>query len=45
MKDDPQFAGKVIPTCDKPLGHDRRGGHRMRKARQDHLHLDRHGRQ
>jgi hypothetical protein len=30
MKDDPEFAGKVILSCDKPLGHDRRGGHRMR---------------
>jgi hypothetical protein len=30
MKDDLEFAGKVILTCDKPLGHDRRGGHRMR---------------
>lgn len=30
MADDPEFAGKVILTCDKPLGHDRRGGHRMR---------------
>lgn len=30
MKDDPEFAGKVILTCDKPLGHDRRGPHRMR---------------
>lgn len=30
MKDDPEFAGKVLLTCDKPLGHDRRGGHRMR---------------
>lgn len=30
MKDDPEFAGKVMLTCDKPLGHDRRGPHRMR---------------
>jgi hypothetical protein len=30
MKDDPEFAGKIILTCDKPLGHDRRGPHRMR---------------
>lgn len=32
MKDDPEFAGKIILTCDKPLGHDRRGPHRMRNA-------------
>ncbi|HEX9088219.1 MAG TPA: hypothetical protein VF867_11890 [Arthrobacter sp.] len=30
MKDDPEFAGKVILTCDKTPGHDRRGPHRMR---------------
>lgn len=30
MKDDPEFAGKVVLSCDKPLGHDLRGGHRMR---------------
>lgn len=30
MKDDTELAGKVILTCDKPLGHDRRGPHRMR---------------
>jgi hypothetical protein len=29
-KDNPELAGKVVLTCDKPLGHDRRGGHRMR---------------
>ncbi|QOD06010.1 hypothetical protein [Pseudarthrobacter sp. BIM B-2242] len=32
MADDPEYAGKVILTCDKPLGHDRRGPHRMRNA-------------
>lgn len=25
-----EFAGKIMLTCDKPLGHDRRGPHRMR---------------
>jgi hypothetical protein len=32
MKEDPEVAGKVVLTCDKPLGHDRRGPHRMRNA-------------
>lgn len=32
MADDPEYAGKIILTCDKPLGHDRRGPHRMRNA-------------
>ncbi|QOT19596.1 hypothetical protein [Paenarthrobacter sp. YJN-5] len=32
MVDDPELAGKIILTCDKPLNHDRRGGHRMRNA-------------
>lgn len=27
---DTELAGKIMLTCDKPLGHDRRGGHRMR---------------
>jgi hypothetical protein len=30
MKDSPEFAGKIILTCDKSLNHDRRGPHRMR---------------
>jgi hypothetical protein len=30
MPDNPEFAGKLMLTCDKPLGHDRRGPHRMR---------------
>lgn len=30
MKGDPEFAGKVMLSCDKPSGHDRRGPHRMR---------------
>lgn len=30
MQDDPELAGKVMLTCDKPLNHDKRGGHRMR---------------
>lgn len=30
MPDNPEFAGKLFLTCDKPLGHDKRGGHRMR---------------
>lgn len=32
MKEDPEFTGKIILTCDKPLGHDRRGPHRMRNG-------------
>lgn len=30
LKGDLELAGKVVLTCDKPLGHDRRGPHRMR---------------
>lgn len=30
MPDNPEFAGKLMLTCDKPSGHDRRGPHRMR---------------
>ena len=29
-KDSPELGGKIMLTCDKPLGHDRRGPHRMR---------------
>lgn len=32
MADDPEYAGRIVLTCDKPLGHDRRGPHRMRNA-------------
>ncbi len=32
LPDSPEFAGKIILTCDKPLNHDRRGGHRMRNT-------------
>jgi hypothetical protein len=32
MPENPEYAGKLLLTCDKPLGHDRRGGHRMRNA-------------
>lgn len=29
LKDIPEFAGKVLYTCERPAGHDNRGAHLM----------------
>jgi len=41
FKDDPEFAGRAVWTCNKTAGHDNRGAHRMVDATGPHHRMAR----